>query len=147
MGKQADIHTKLPDNTTGAITPKVLRDAFDILDPDNIGTAGPAGPKGATGAKGPAGAKGDKGDTPTNLDRPTVVSAYTATPTKAELITAAEKLPHYTNDVAFWGVEHDFYVKDDPQTKMLLVKYRGVSTNTDKTKSGLFFFEKLTKAK
>ena len=81
------------------------------------------------------------------LDRPTVVSAYTATPTAAELIAAAKLLPHYANTVAFWGADHDFYVRDDPQTKMLLVKYRGVATNTDETKAGNFFFEKLALAK
>jgi len=81
------------------------------------------------------------------LERPTVVSPYTATPTQAELVSAAKLLPHYTNNVAFWGVGHDFYVRDDPQTKMILIKYRGVATNTDDTKPGNFFFEKLTKAK
>jgi len=80
------------------------------------------------------------------LDRPTVVSAYSATPTKAELITAAKLLPQYTNDADFWSGDHDFYVRDDPQTKMLLVKYRGVSTNVDEGSAGNFFFEKLSKA-
>jgi len=82
-----------------------------------------------------------------DLNRPTVVSPFTdAKPTEAELVTAAKKLPHYTNDVAFWGAEHDFYIKDDPQTKMLLVKYRGVATNTSDSTVGNFFYEKLTKA-
>jgi len=81
-----------------------------------------------------------------DLDRPTVVSAYTNTPTKAELITAAKLTPHYTNDVAFWGADHDFYVRDDPQTKMLLVKYRGTAANTSESTAGNMFFEKLSKA-
>ena len=80
------------------------------------------------------------------LERPTVVSAYTNTPTKAELITAAKLLPHYTNDAAFWSAGHDFYVRDDPQTKMLLVKYRGTPANVDEATAGNFFFEKITKA-
>ena len=82
-----------------------------------------------------------------DLDRPTVVSAYTATPLKAELITAAKLVPHYTNTAAFWSTEHDFYVRDDPQTKMLLVKYRGIAANVSEATAGNFFFEKLTKAK
>ena len=81
-----------------------------------------------------------------DLERPTVVSAYTATPTKAELITAAKLLPHYVNDATFWATGHDFYVRDDPQTKMLLVKYRGVATNVSEATAGNFFFEKLAKA-
>ena len=82
-----------------------------------------------------------------DLERPTVVSPYTATPLEAELITAATLLPHYTNDVAFWGKDHDFYVRDDPQTKVLLVKYRHTAASVSETTAGLFFFEKLTKAK
>jgi len=75
------------------------------------------------------------------LARPTVVAAYSATPTKAELIAAIKTVPHF-ND---WESDMDFYLRDDPQTKMLLVKYRGVTGNTEAS-SGLFFFEKLTKA-
>jgi len=82
-----------------------------------------------------------------DLDRPTIVSAYTATPLKTELITASKLLPHYTNDATFWAAEHDFYIRDDPQTKMLLVKYRGIATNVSEATAGNFFFEKLTKAK
>ena len=80
------------------------------------------------------------------LERPTVVSAYTATPTKAELITAAKLLPHYAADATFWGKDHDFYVRDNPQTKMLLVKYRPKANSVDEATAGLFFFEKLAKA-
>ena len=81
-----------------------------------------------------------------DLERPAVVSAYTATPTKAELVTAAKLLPHYTNDAKFWTADHDFYVQDSPQTKIILVKYRGDSTSTDESKAFNFFFEKLTLA-
>ena len=81
-----------------------------------------------------------------DLDRPTIVSPYSATPTKLELIEAAKLIPHYSNDVAFWGAEHDFYIRDDPQTKMILVKYRGTPANTSETTAGNFFFEKPTKA-
>jgi hypothetical protein len=81
-----------------------------------------------------------------DLDRPTVVSAYTATPTKAELVTAAKLLSYYSNDAAFWSAGHDFYVRDNPQTKMLLVKYRGVAANVDEATAGNFFFEKITLA-
>ena len=85
-----------------------------------------------------------------NLERPEVVSPYTATPTKAELEAAFKKLPDYVagnaaHKAAFWKGSHDFYVKDDPQTKMLLVKYRGVATSTEAA-PGNFFFEKLTVA-
>ena len=80
------------------------------------------------------------------LERPAVVSPYTATPTKAELIDAAKLLPHYINDATFWGKDHDFYVRDNPQTKMVLVKYRPEPTSVDESTAGLFFFEKLTKA-
>ena len=74
------------------------------------------------------------------LARPTVVSPYTATPTKAELVTAFKLVP----DFDFAG-DMDFYVRDNPQTKMLLVKYRGKTGDTEAA-PGLFFFEKLTKA-
>ena len=85
-----------------------------------------------------------------NLERPEVVSAYTATPTKTELIAAFKLLPEYVaanaaGKTAFWKGSHDFYVKDDPQTKMLLVKYRGVGTSTEAA-PGNFFFEKLSLA-
>jgi hypothetical protein len=84
------------------------------------------------------------------LERPAVVSPYTATPTKAELSDAFKLLPAYvagdaTTKAEFWKGSHDFYVKDDPQTKMLLVKYRGGSNSTEAA-SGNFFFEKLTLA-
>jgi hypothetical protein len=74
------------------------------------------------------------------LARPTVISPYTATPTAAELLTALKKVVDY--DIKG---DMDFYVKDDPQTKLLLVKYRGVSTSTEAA-PGNFFFEKLSKA-
>jgi len=75
-----------------------------------------------------------------DLERPTVVSAYTATPLKTELIAAAKLLPHYSNDAEFWGGGHDFYVRDNPQTKMLLVKYRGVTAAVSEATAGNFFF-------
>jgi hypothetical protein len=85
-----------------------------------------------------------------DLERPEVVSPYTATPTKDELLAAFKLLPHYvagdaTFKAEFWKGSHDFYVKDDPQTKMLLVKYRGVSNSTEAT-PGNFFYEKLSLA-
>ncbi len=49
-------------------------------------------------------------------------------------------------DVGFWGAEHDFYISNAAKDKMILIKYRGVSTNTSETTAGSFFFEKLTKA-
>ena len=84
-----------------------------------------------------------------DLERPEVVSAYTATPTEAELFTAIKLLPTYiaaTDKDEFWQGSHDFYVQDNPQTKMLLVKYRGVPTSTEAS-HGNFFFEKMTLAK
>jgi len=86
-----------------------------------------------------------------DLERPEVISPYTATPTVDELVTAFKVLPAYVAaDVAgkeeFWKGSHDFYVQDHPQTKMLLVKYRGLSTSTEAL-HGNFFFEKLTLAK
>ena len=76
------------------------------------------------------------------LARPTVVAAYTATPTIVELVKAIKIVPHFSD----WEADMDFYIRDNPQTKMLLVKYRGITGNTEAA-PGLFFFEKLTKAK
>ena len=76
------------------------------------------------------------------LARPTVVAAYTATPTIVELVKAIKIVPHFSD----WESDMDFYIRDNPQTKMLLVKYRGITGNTEAA-PGLFFFEKLTKAK
>ena len=81
-----------------------------------------------------------------DLERPTVVSPYGVAPSKVELIIAFKLLPLYTNDVSFWGVGHDFYVKDDPQTKMVLAKYRPLTTSVSEATAGNFFFEKLTLA-
>jgi len=80
-----------------------------------------------------------------DLERPTVVSPLSATPTKSETITAIKLLPHYTNDAAFWSVDHDFYVQDaNPATKMNLIKYRGTAVvDTEETKM-FFWLEKLT---
>ena len=83
-----------------------------------------------------------------SLERPTVVSPYTdAKPTKPEMIAAIKLLSHFSDNATFWGGEHDFYVKDNPQTKMLLVKYRGIAANTNTATAGDFFVEKMTLAK
>ena len=81
-----------------------------------------------------------------HFSRPTMISAYSATPTEAELITGLKLLPHYEDTPEFWGNDHDFYLRDDPQTKLLLVKYRANGDTTETGTNKIFWFEKLTKA-
>ena len=73
----------------------------------------------------------------------TVVAPYSNTPTKAELVNAIQDLPYYENDAMFWGAEHDFYLKDVPDNKLLLVKYHPNGINIDPGTAGDFFFEKM----
>ena len=61
MSKQSDIEQILPDNITGLITPKILRQSFGILDIDNMGGQGPKGDKGMKGDTGLPGAQGSRG--------------------------------------------------------------------------------------
>jgi len=78
-----------------------------------------------------------------NLNRPEIESDFTATnPTLDEMKTAFKLLSLYNENS--WKESHDFYVyKDANKDKMILVKYRGLSENTE-SNPGKFFYEKLT---
>jgi len=77
-----------------------------------------------------------------DLNRPEVESDFTASdPTLDEVKTAFKLLPNFSD--SFWETSHDFYVyKDANKDKMILVKYRGETGNTEAS-PGKFFFEKL----
>ena len=76
-----------------------------------------------------------------HFSRPTVISAVSNNPTKAELITAFKLVPNMD-----WTHDHDFYVKDATGDKLLLVKYRSNGAISELSPEYRLFYETLTLA-
>ena len=76
---------------------------------------------------------------------PEVVSTFSATgPTKTELITAVQKLPHYS--VTFWIKNDEFIVYgDDTKASAIFVRYRGTIGNSV-SNPGKFYYEFMVEA-
>ena len=120
MSKVTQIATLLPDNTNGDISPKDLRDAFDVIEPDNLATI----------------------DTIREF-RHTVVmdTADHSKATKAEAITAFKQLPHFD-----FSKDDQFYIKDTTGKKMISMKYFADGA-TDEASVGRFYNRAMVECK